>query len=215
MENILDIVEEPGPDINESNLFRNIWLHPTATLRYILRHCPEKYVHALFLLGGAVRGMERAVASDSGEHLNFFLRLGIAVIGGAIGGWIGYHIYVWAMRVTGRWLKGNGSFNQIRTVMAWSLVPIICTIVLYALQFLLFGQDVLTRDLNFDNIAYSVGLIVMGLIGITLGIWSLVILVKGVALVNGFSAGRAFLNVVLPIVIMIGLVLLVVGFAFL
>jgi len=92
MDNILEVLEEPGPDVRESNLLQNIWFYPTATFRFILKHKPNKYVNLLFLLAAFVNFLGRSgsetFTNDSSNIFSIILQISVATLFG----WIIYYI---------------------------------------------------------------------------------------------------------------------------
>jgi hypothetical protein len=72
-------------------------------------------------------------------------------------------------------------------------------------QFIIFGSDLFSGDIEVENMAYSIALVVFAIVMIVLGLWSLLILVRGVALVHEFSPGRALLNVLIPYFILMAI----------
>jgi hypothetical protein len=203
MENILDIVEEPGPGIKESNILKYLWFHPTACFKYILKHMPEKHVNLLFVLGGFTNGISRASERNFLDQLDFWAVVLLSGLFGALAGWVVYYILAWAIHETGKWLKAKGKTEEIRTVLAWSMVPNILAFAIVIAQYALFGAELFSAEFEVENVAYSIAMMVFGVLATVLYIWSLVILVRGVALVHGFSAGRAFVNILIPYLIII------------
>ena len=141
MDNILEVLEEPGPDVRESNLLQNIWFYPTATFRFVLKHKPNKYVNLLFLLAAFVNFLGRSGSatfnSDSSNILSIILQISVATLFG----WIIYYVLAWATHQTGKWLGAGGDLLQIRTVLAWSLIPTICILLLILPQIVLLEVD--------------------------------------------------------------------------
>lgn len=208
MEEILDDFDHNPIKIDEDNLLKQIWLEPTATLSYILQNCPEKNVILFLVIGGISRAIDRASLKDMGDDLSTIYILTIAFVVGGLFGWMTYYISAWALSVTGKWLNGNALPASFRTVLAWSLVPTICTLFLLIPRVLIFGDD-LFRSVPenpfpyFDTIYLS-----FAFAELIFGIWSLVILVQGIKLIQEFSTGRAILNLLLPIFVFIGIILI-------
>lgn len=208
----------PTPDtaddtsaIGEDSLLGSIWLKPTATLQYILAHCPDKYVTGLLVLGGIARAIDRASQQNSGDKFSTVSLLLLAVTVGGLTGWITYYVYGWGMSATGRWLGGRASSEAFRTVLAWALVPTVVSLALVIPQAVIFGDD-LFRSEPVDTSAFAENArLAFGIVEFGLAIWALVILVSGVRLLQGFSIGRALANILLPGLVIIGVLLVFVG----
>ena len=201
-------------NLNPKELVYSIWDRPKLTLTYILDKCPEKHVFLFLMLGGVVRSISRASEKGMGDNMSTGGVLLITIILGGLLGWISYYIYAWAMSFTGNWLDGEAEPIKFRTVLAWALIPSISSLIIIIPEIIIFGDD-LFRSIpqdqsNFNNISW----IVFGLIEMGLGLWTLVILVIGIKLIQGFSTGKAILNVILPgLIILIPILIIVFLFA--
>ena len=214
IERILEESENVSSDINHDNLLTKIWLKPTDTLKYILKNCPEKYVTILLVLGGIVRAIDRASNKDMGDNMSTAAVLGFAIILGGLFGWVTYYIYAWGMSVTGEWLSGKSEPSKFRTIIAWALIPSICSLILLVPEVIIFGDDLFKSEPINESLFNTISWIVFGLIEIGLAIWSTVILVKGISLIQNFGIGKSILNMILPglvIVIPIVAIALLVG----
>lgn len=185
-----------SPKENSCNpsLFRQIWMHPAKTIAFILQNCPHRYIILLLALAGIattlmnpVRFTLPEVFSGSGAVLT--------VLAGAVFGWIPIYIYAALLSKTGRWLNGKTTSDGFLTILAWAAVPLICSILVRLPQ------------LVYPLTPGSPGLYtaLQGLATFTqffLVTWSLVILTRGVAVAQGFSAGLALLNIFLPLMLL-------------
>lgn len=201
----------PAVNITEDKLLVSIWRQPTATLRYVLAHCPDKYVTVLLMLGGIARSIDRASRQNSGDHLSTFSILAMAVVLGGLVGWVFYHIYGWGMKVTGQWLGGRASAEEFRTVLAWALIPTVVSLVLTVPQAIIFGDDLFRSEPQDTSDFAENARLLFGIIEVILAGWSLVILVCGVKLLQGFRTGRALSNILLPALVVVGVIILLVG----
>lgn len=122
----------------------------------------------------------------------------LALVGGGLFGWITYLLYAWGMSVTGQWLRGRSNYDTFRTVLAWSLVPSITTLLFLMPEVAVFGDSLFKSDLVVYSLASRTLAIAGGLAQLVFSIWSLVILIKGIMLVQNFSLGRALANMILP-----------------
>lgn len=189
------------PNINASNLWKNILFHPTATFKYIFENQPKKSVFIFFVFGGMASGVGRLLDRNSLDGSDDLPQLLIVLlISGALG-WISYYLVAYFLSIAGDILKGKASVEEFRTVIAWALVPTIFSLALVIPQYLIYGggsnNSVWENGFSIDN----TGLILLFLIAAILKIWMVFILVKGVVFIQKFSIGKALMNVVLPFVI--------------
>lgn len=185
-------------DINNTNLFIKIWTKPTETLVYIFKNCPEKYLMLLFAFGGIVKSLERTSSKTENEFISI-IQIGISVFFGALFGWATYYFYAWILNITGEWLNGKAQPKKFRTVIAWSLIPTICSIIVLFPEVIVFKSDLFENSTLVDNHLNGTLITFFLIVKITLAIWSFFILVKGVSLIQGFSISKSILNLILPI----------------
>jgi len=196
--------------IKENKLLLKIWTEPKATLTYILNNCPDKYLLVLFALGGISRSIDRAATKSLGDHMSTASILLFSIIGGGLFGWLSYYFYAWLLEVTGKWIKGTGTFSQFKTVLAWSLVPTAFSLLLLIPELIVAGDALFKSEGYPPNGITDTLMLLFELIEATLGIWTLVIFIKGVSLIQNFNTGKAILNAILPVfLILIPILLLV------
>ena len=199
--------------IDEKDLLITIWTKPTRTLAFILKVCPKQYVTALLATSGSVSAVVSNYAKISASDHTLLVMIASIILGGLFG-WLSGYIYAALLSWTGGWLNGNGTSNQFLTVVAWSSVPSICSLILLIPKFLIPGYGITPFDIHdlfsFTNISY---LIVEG-ISLALTIWTIIILVKGVMLIQRFNTGKGILNAILPLLVLIIPILIIVGIAY-
>lgn len=210
MHEVLPYSPPDNGGINKTNLLRKIWTKPRATLAYLLDKHIDEHVSLFFVLGGIARAVVRATAqyaAHSTHKMSISAALLFAIIGGSISGIMTYTGYSWGMSLIGSWLGGRATNNEFKIVLGWALVPSIAT-----LAFLIPALAVLNSEFASTPLLANTLLTGCGLAQIGLGIWSSIILIKGVVLIQNFGIGRALANVVLPGAVVIGLILLIASF---
>lgn len=196
--------------IDKTNLLRKIWTNPRATLTYLLDRQIDEHVSLFFVLGGIARAVARVAtqyATQPTHKMGVSAALLLAVMGGSISGIITYTGYSWGMSLVGGWLGGKATHDQFKIVLGWALVPGIAT-----LLFLLPALSALNGEFASSPLLVQTLLAGCGLAQLGLGVWSSIILIEGVVLIQNFGVGRALANVVLPGAVVIGLLLLVASF---
>lgn len=185
------------PDRQAINPLLHLWLHPRATLRYLLAHSPNRYVTPLLVLGGVARAVGRIhynqllPATVSGQLL-------LAVVVGGGFGWLTLYAYAWGLVVTGRWLGGRAHFEALRLVVAWALLPAVVGLAPALLVLDLHSENAFRREVL--DVPLSTDTLTNGLIYLqgVLSAWVVGVMLTGIQLVQGFSLGRAVLNMLLP-----------------
>ena len=102
---------------------------------------------------------------------------------------------------TGGWLKGRAQSDSFVTVVAWSAVPSICSVFLIIPRLLIFGEDPFYFDIQVQGLFKVIAFALMAVIGIGLSIWTLVILIQGIAIVQQFNLKKAAVNALLPVLV--------------
>jgi hypothetical protein len=209
MHKVLPYSENDYEGIGKHNLLTSIWRRPRATLVFILAKCPDDYISILFFLGGIARAMERAISQQQSPQTNVGTTLLLAIVVGSISGWITSSMYAWGMTIVSRWLGGTDDNDKFRTVLAWAQVPSIAGLLLLwpALVFLKDDSWHEARQ-AYPLLTYSV-LPTLFVAKIVLGSWSVAVLLKGVALIQGFTMTRALANILLPGSLVIAFILLI------
>jgi hypothetical protein len=195
-----------GIDLTTESPFLTIWTRPRATMRGIVDTNPYLHVIPLAMVGGIMQTFARSVQRNAGDTLSLPAILALAVLVGPIGGLIGLFAGGWFMRTTARWLGGRATPYESRAAIAWSTVPVLVTLPVFVAQIALFGRELFTRETPTidSNPAFRILLMASGLLEVIMGIWSFVVLLKGTAEVQGFSAWKALMSLIL-----IGLVIIV------
>jgi multisubunit Na+/H+ antiporter MnhB subunit len=119
------------------------------------------------------------------------------------------------IRLTGRWIGGQGSQKDLRTAMAWASVPFVPTLIYHCLAFAVFDVASRGRDgpngLSRPQAIVLLGLGLVQLIGLG---WSSFLWVKCVAEAHRFSWVKALAAGFLGYLTCIGVAVGVAGVAF-
>ena len=183
-----------------------MWTQPRQTIRRIVNTDPYHHVKLLAAIAGIGEALNRASGRSTGDSMPLLAILAIAVILGPIGGIISLHISGALLKWTGGWIGGRAEKHEIRAAIAWSGVIGIWLMILWVPELLLFGKEMFTTETpRMDSSTTLTTLFwLFALIEIVFGIWAFVVYLKSLGEVQGFSAWKAFGNVLLS-----GLVIIV------
>jgi hypothetical protein len=193
-----------GPPLGR--VVTGILTHPAETLRDALAHPMPAHAHVLAALGGVYWSLNFAIAQGAGAALSLPVLLPAAVALGLAGG----IAYLYALSILIHWscdiLGGESSREKIRYILAVAGIPGLLALALTGLpRIALFGQDLFMPDRPWLS---ANPLLVWGLwFGDAVAFaWSLTIVVRGLKIMTGFTAGRAVLAAALPVlpIILIG-----------
>jgi hypothetical protein len=206
-------------DPNESNIYTetlnpwiSIWTKPRATIRQILDSKSQAYINILAMAGGIATALDKASEKNYGDTNGVFSILIMAIFGGAIGGLITLYIGSALIYWTGKWIGGQGEYDEIKVAAAWANVPLIWGLLLWIPTIALYGSAYFSSDLA--DLGYSMGLsifaIILSIIAVILGVWSFIIQLKCLGEAQRFSAWKALGNIILSVLVIIVPILLLV-----
>jgi hypothetical protein len=194
-----------------------MWIHPRRTIRQIVDTDPERHVLLLAAIGGIGEVLNKASTKSTGDHMSLATILLLAGIAGPIGGIISLYIGGAFLRWTGGWIGGHAKARDIRSAIAWAGVLTIWAMILWVPQLLLFGKEMFTTETpTIDASTVLTALFwLLAAIDVILGVWTIMVFLKCLGEVQGFSAWKALGNCLLmglvflvPILGIVGLVLL-------
>ncbi|MFN8358332.1 MAG: Yip1 family protein [Candidatus Kapaibacterium sp.] len=188
--------------IADSSVYRTIWYDPLSTFRVLLQARNSDWVTGqttlLFVFGGIIRSINKVdVSLKDGENSGVSGKVILAIISGALLGWIFFIVYAGLLCWTGnKLLRGNAEERDYKTILAWSIVPMIV-----ALIFTLIRVLVLDRYPEFGLLS----LLTM-IPEVVLDAWAVVLLVRGIKLIQSFSTLKAIVNILLPGVLFLAVI---------
>lgn len=193
-------ISAPMPDFNP---WTSIWTRPRATIQRIVETDPRAYVLPLAAIAGVVNALSSASENGFGDSMAWPTILITAALLGSALGIASLYVGSVLLRWTGRWLGGQGSGEQIRAAAAWASVPLIVVLLLWIPMIALFGQELFMTPTPDMSPSLALPVLGLGLAQMVLGIWSLVIFLKALGQVQGFSAWRALGNMVLAALVIV------------
>ena len=193
------------------NPWTQIWVKPRETIRAIIETNPGYKYPLLCFIYGFPMAMQLAQNASLGSRFPvagiFIVGLFLAIVLGAIMINISAALFTW----TGKWIGGVGTYQQVRAAVAWSNVPNVVNIGIWLIYIAAFGKKIFIGD--FLETQFAGGqltlIVFMGIIQLVVGIWAFIIMLKTLGEVQGFSAWKALLNILIPMfIIFIGVSIL-------
>lgn len=182
------------------NPWLDIWIRPRETIRAIVKFNPAYLFYLIAAIYGFPTGLQFAVNLALGEQFPLWaIVAGAAILSVGIG-YISLSIISGLLLWTGQWIGAKGSYQNIRAAVTWSNAPTVVNIVIWVVMIWMFGAGLFMR--GFDNTAImgaQAGIVFIAMIAQTVtAVWSFIILLKALGEVQGFSAWKALLNVLIP-----------------
>lgn len=203
MENVSENHSATGHVVNP---WTSIWIKPRATVRSAISNKPMRFAIILASIAGVTQLLDRAMNKNLGDSMSTMAILLLAILAGPILGLIGWWISSGVAYIVGKWVGGIGSFEEMKMAVGLSSIPIVVSVGLYLLDLLFLG-DALFMDVEVSMFQF-LWLLFSVICSAVLSVWSIVILIKGIAEVHLFSSWKAVLTLIIPFVILLIIVLL-------
>ncbi len=189
-----------------SELRQNPWISiltkPKKTIREIVELNPNHRLLILSIIYGFCVFLGLAQQLKLGESMSLISIVISAIIFSPIIGYALFSFSSWLILLTGKLIKAKGSFKQIRSVAAWSNVPIIVNLIGWILLMLVFNKTIF-EDFTAKEVLSSAKIgffLSVGFIQLIASVWSVVIYINALSEIQGFSILFAILNIVMAIV---------------
>lgn len=182
------------------NPWKRLWRWPRATFRTLLDEAPTYSVLTLAILGGIPSGLAQAIKLNAAEFMPLPVVLALSMLLGGLLGLLELYVLGWLIAFSGRWFGGQAGPLQIRAIVAWSNLPNVVGLLSWLVMLVLLGPDLFMPrepELMLQH-PLSPVLMLASMTQVTLAIWSLVLMVIGVGVAQGFTLGKTLLSLVAP-----------------
>lgn len=203
-----------GINLAVDNPWLTIWTRPRATIRGIVDYNPSYRVVPIAIASGILQVVNQMMQKNTGDALPAAGLLGMAAFMGPLAGILQLYIGGWWFSNMGRIFGGRAQSKEVRTVVAWSVVPAFATIPFLVMAIAILGKGMFTAELpDVSDALAAVVLIAFAAIQVIFGIWSAVVFLKGLGEVHGFSAWRALACAVVPGLLLLLIFGIIIGVA--
>ena len=189
--------------LTDKEIFSKIWTSPKIVFKFINDNLYNKHITPLLLAAGISNAMDRAVMKNAGDSMSLVGVILLSAVIGGLFGWISYYIYGALLSWTGKWLDGKGNTDAIVRMLAYAAIPSIAALVLLVPKVLIYGNGVFQSESNFLGSGTILNLVFYTCViaESALGIWTIVLSIIGLSVVQKFSIVKSVLNFFLPIII--------------
>ncbi|ARF16946.1 Yip1 family protein [Sporosarcina ureae] len=172
----------------------SVWTQPKQTIRYVLEYKTWNYSFFILFLTSVSVGLtsfaETDILPDLSLPLIILLSILSSFIGTIISLFISSALYTWV----GKWLGGTGNFKDMVQMSPIASIPMIWMMPINLLLVIIFGKNLFVDMMNNADAAVfgtlSIVLLLTNLLTLALGIFSTVILSKGIGIVHHLSSWR-------------------------
>lgn len=202
IESIFEEIEQ-HPHLTIKEILSKIWFSPREVFRSIIYHHYDKYVPGLLILAGISRAFDKAANKGLGDSISLGGIIGLCIVVGGVLGWLASGIYAALISWTGKWLNGLGDSKSVLRVMAYAYIPSILSLIFLVPELSIYGVEIFKTDGDIVSAGIPSNILFYGalMVEAVLGIWTLILLIIGVAEAQQFSIGKSIVNLLLPIFI--------------
>lgn len=194
----IEIVEE---NLSDFGVFKKILFSPREAFQYINNFRYENHSSLLVALYGVSYLLDNAIDKQSGNSFSPIGLFFLILIVGPIIGFLYINFYSILLGVTGNWLGGTATINQISRVLPYTTLPSIIGIIYIILSIAFCGYQLfIDVESVVDDSSPIIGILI-GLFLIFRGIlslWTLGLIIIAIAIIQNFSIKRAIVNAILP-----------------
>ena len=195
------------------NTWLTIWVKPKETIRYAIEHKTLLMAFLIVSIAGIGNGLDAAFGNSPGEVIPTWAILLLCVLGGPIYGLITLYVTSGIYYLVGKWFGGKGTMRDMQMAVSWSMIPLIWTMLVWVIDFSLFGTSVFKEEFANDvGVGGWIIFFIGKLLEVTASVWAIVISIFGIAEAHKLSGGKAFLTWFLPGLVIGGVIVLVVIF---
>jgi hypothetical protein len=191
--------------LSDNEVFTLIWTSPRKVFRFINENGYERYMILLLILAGISHAFDRASMKDLGDRFSLPALIGFCVIGGGLFGWISFYISAWLINITGNWIKGKASYSATLRMIAYAMIPSIAALAFLFIQISVYGIATFQSDgdITGGGILANIIFYFSMFLEFVMGMWTLALFVIGLSEVQQFSIGKALLNLLLTVLLII------------
>ncbi len=197
--------------VNPKNILEKVCTSPKQAFQFIDNYKYNKHVILLLVLSGIVKALDKAETKSMGDNIPIWGIIGFSLFIGLLFGWLLNYIYAFLVSKTGEYLNRKASTESILRVLAYSLIPAIISLFVYFVRILFYGNSIFQSTLLYSSDEFLNNIIsyIFIFIDLFLMVWSLILLIIGVSIVQKFSIGKAIVNIVLPAILIVLIFLII------
>ncbi len=186
------------------NPWWSIWVKPKATIRAIIALNSRYGFISLCFLYGLVQTIHVAQVASLGINIPLWGIILLSLIFSIPVGFVCFSFSTLFIYFIGKLLRGQGSYYEVRAAVSWPSVTAIFSLIFIGVLISTFQEVFFYR--NFSEIVpedWRVFLVIFFILAeAVLGVWKFVMFIMALSEVQKFSGWMAFLNIILPGVIL-------------
>lgn len=202
LDNLEDTLAEDDKNVtalSDIEIFTKIWTQPRKVFRYIDSQAYGKYSVQLLMF----YGVNSVLGKNSGFSSSYMLNLAIAIVVGAVLGFILSSLFAGLLTWTGRWLEGKGTLSSIARTYAYATIPSTVSLVVSIIKIVVYKTVFEPQGSNLNYDVYTIFFQVVYWLQLALAIWTLVLAIIALSESQKFGIGKAIANLLLATLIIL------------
>ncbi|OBZ11820.1 hypothetical protein A8L34_15945 [Bacillus sp. FJAT-27264] len=191
----------------------SVWTAPRRTIRGFLDSGnPRRNMIWLSMAAGFLSALGRASSKNLGDAMSLPTIFLMSIPAGIVGGLFTLYVGSFLLKIIGGWLGGQGSRAELQTALARGLfMPAVLLGLMWVPELLFLGKEMFTSEMPSleSNMAALLVYFICVVLELVFGVWSFIITMKAIGEAHRFSAWKALLSSVMPILILLVLFFLV------
>lgn len=185
--------------LTEKEVFQKIFSEPRKAFEYIHKNRFENYLITILITVGICNAVDNTFEKIiAGTIDNVMLSLTLSVLVGAFLGWISFYLFGGLLSWTGKWYNGRGTTDEFVRILGYANFPTYISLLVTLIQ-VIFMKVLPTTFLS--ESLYQIFIYGFVAVSLFIGIWSIALSIIGIAVVQNFSYGKAFLNYITAIAV--------------
>lgn len=186
-------------------MWKTIWFHPRQTVRNHLERLKDSMMILIIAwLTGISIALDKSTEKNMGVLEGPQQILASSFFIGGILCILFWYLYSYLLSWTGRWLKGKANASEIRTILSFSFIPIVFSLILWVPRGLVLGDQTFIAEPAFNN-SFQAGIYLsIVILDVILAFWSILSMVICLSELQGFSVWKAILNILIVALLFIG-----------
>ncbi len=179
--------------------WRTMWLQPRQTIKSIVQSNSRLHFGPLSLIYGIPFLLYIAQLFSLGDKLPILWILIGSVVLGPILGMAVLSLSALLITWTGSWIGAKFKYLDVRAAVSWAKITDSVNLLAWIVLIGIFGRELFSQAFATEMPNnYQMGMLAIAtLFQIALSIWSFILLLKGVSVVQGFSLWKSLLNLIL------------------
>ena len=187
--------------MQERSPWISIWTSPKQTIRRVVLENPKKGLLWLSAFYGFSWLLGTFQAYGLPADVDVFALTLLAIILAPFWGYVVFSFWSCVVLFTGKLFKGVGDFQSVRAAFAWANVPLAINMGIWIVLIFVYGQTLFLVPAPSYDATFSIILLCLLLVKVTMSVWSFVLYLNTLAEVQNYSILRSIGNILVAAIV--------------